>query len=71
MSNIKNISNITSLENGGIKILYVGGEEQDFPLRTVANIKAKRDYYIPKYQTYNGKVIHYAYKEPQIVDGVE
>ena len=71
MSNIKNISNITSLENGGIKILYVGGEEQDFPLRTVANIKARRDYYIPKYQTYNGKVIHYAYKEPQIVDGIE
>ena len=71
MSNIKNISNITSLENGGIKILYVGGEEQDFPLRTVANIKARRDYYIPKYQTYNGKVIHYAYKKPQIVDGVE
>ena len=73
MRGLKNIENIISLPNGGIKIIYQGGYEQDFPLKTVANIEAKRKYNLPKYKRdTSGKVIYYNYTDDNnIEEGTE
>ena len=73
MNGLKNIENIISLPNGGIKIIYQGGYEQDFPLKTVANIEAKRKYNLPKYKRdTSGKVIYYNYTDDDnIEEGTE